>query len=509
MGRKPKEDSDLIRTKIIELRKHYLSVSDIKTRLDGQGIKTSERHIYNVIQEEGFARLPKRSQSERNQAISTVKIIAPKSAILVYTPEQFSSDNAALLCFLPYIAHYNIDKAIDQSQYPGTKSIPRINAILSFVALKLCNIRRYSADELWCMDRGFGLFSGLNVLPKSSWFSSYSHGVTGDMNLAFLQSLNKIWEQHGLLGDTANLDFVAIPYWGEESHLEKNWSGTRKQALPSILAAIAHDPDTGIMTYGNTDIRHKNESNVVIEFLDFYRQSSNDDLKYLVFDSKFTTYENLYKLDEQGIKFITIRRRGQKIVADLEALPATAWKTYRVMTGSGKLRQVKATVQSVRLIKQGKEVRQIAMKSTGKTKPALIITNDMDLSVEDIIRKYARRWLVEKNISEQTHFFHLNRLSSSVVIKVDFDLVMTVLAHNIYRLITKNIDGYQHSTAQTVYEKFIANTGHVSLNDNNITVTLKKKRNLPLLLNEMQKHHDTTISWIENKKITFQAATHS
>ncbi|MGK7876076.1 MAG: hypothetical protein AB4426_23090 [Xenococcaceae cyanobacterium] len=49
--------------------------------------------------------------------------------------------------------------------------------MLGFVALKLSNVRRYSADDLWCMDRGLGFFAGLNVLPKAAWFSSYAHRV--------------------------------------------------------------------------------------------------------------------------------------------------------------------------------------------------------------------------------------------------------------------------------------------------------------------------------------------
>ncbi len=41
------------------------------------------------------------------------------------------------------------------------------------------------------------------------------------------------------------------------------------------------------------------------------------------FDSKFTTYEQLKQLDElpNPIKFITIRRRGKRIVEELNALP--------------------------------------------------------------------------------------------------------------------------------------------------------------------------------------------
>jgi len=147
------------------------------------------------------------------------------------------------------------------------------------------------------MDRGTGLFAGLNVLPKTTWFSSYSDRVTKNMNTDFLKQLHKIWLEAGLLGDTANLDFTTIPYWGEDSHLENNWSGKRNKALASMLSVLAHDPDTGIIDYGRADVKHKNESKIVLEFLDFYKQDDNklNRLKYIVFDSKFTNYENLSK----------------------------------------------------------------------------------------------------------------------------------------------------------------------------------------------------------------------
>jgi hypothetical protein len=216
-----------------------------------------------------------------------------------------------------------------------------------------------------------------------------------------------------LLSDTANLDFCTIPYWGDEDHLENNWSGTRHKALPSILAAVAHDPDSGIITYGDTNVRHDNESKVVVEFLDFYMKNGNQDLKYLVFDSKFTTYENLRKLDDKGIKFITIRRRGKSIVKELQDLPAAQWKTVRVPTSHGKTRSLKINESTIFLKGYDKEIRQVAITGHGKIKPAILITNDFEILTSKVVEKYAKRWLVEKTISEQTHFFHLNKVSSS------------------------------------------------------------------------------------------------
>ncbi len=128
------------------------------------------------------------------------------------------------------------------------------------------------------------------MLPKAAWLTSYSHRVTREMNLQLLRGLHCLWQAHGLLSDTANLDFTTIPYWGEGTHLENNWSGTRHLALTSILAVLAQDPDSGIITYGDTSVRHANKNQVVLEFLDFYWTSKSTALRYLVFDSKFTTY---------------------------------------------------------------------------------------------------------------------------------------------------------------------------------------------------------------------------
>ena len=107
--------------------------------------------------------------------------------------------------------------------------------------------------------------------------------------------------------------------------------------------------------------------------MDFYKQSGNQDLKYLVFDSKFTTYGNLNKLDDNDVKFITIRRRGKKIVDDIERLAVADWKTIRIRRSDGKTKQVKIHDTIIRVKAYGdKPIRQIVMTGHGKIKPALL-----------------------------------------------------------------------------------------------------------------------------------------
>jgi len=479
--------------------------------LDAQGHQVSEKYVYNIIKEDGFARLPRRSLYTRERASSTFKLEAPKSVMLDFRPETFSAQNAlGILCLLPYLDNYGIDKVIEQADYPETKAINRLCSIMSFVALKLSNVSRYSADDAWCMDRGLGLFARLNVLPKTAWYTSYSSRVTRKMNRSFLKSLHQIYLQHDLLGDTANVDFTTIPYWGDRSHLENNFSATRNKALASMLAVLAQDPDSGILTYGDTNIRHRNKSDVVIEFLDFYQSNSTDDeLRYLVFDSKFTTYQNLKKLNERQIKFVTIRRRGKKIVENLNEKLASAWKKIRVPMADGKGRTLKVLDETVFLRDYGGKIRQIAITGHGKIKPALLITNDFDRRGDEMIRKYTRRWLVEKGICEQIEFFHLNRVSSSMVIKVDFDLTMSILAHNLLRLLAMNLPGYAHNTAFSLFNKFLSTTGSVEIKPDEILAKMKKKRNLPALLTAMEPFQNKPISILGNRKLRFIGDTTS
>lgn len=509
-GRKHEEAYELDNL-IINLRKRNSSTEDILTILHAKGYNVSYQYVYQLLKKEGFARLGRRNKKEKRDK-SIVKINADRAATLEFATEDFVSQNVSLLFFRVLIEEYGIADLITTSPYPETKTINRLSSILSFVALKLSNTRRYSSDDLWCMDRGAGLFAGLNVLPKTGWLTSYSHRVTKEMNHTFLKQMFKLWTEKELVSDNVNLDFTTIPYWGDDEHLENNWSGKRGKALSSMLAVLAQDPDSGIITYGDTDVMHDNQSNTVLEFLDFYPAGNKNDtrVKWLIFDSKFTTYENLSKLNsEHKIKFITIRTRGKKEVERINNVPHDSWKKIRVECGDGKNRNVYALDETIQLNKYHGDIRQITIKGHGKIKPALIITNDFDVKKEEIVRKYARRWIVEKCISENIEFFHLNRVSSSMVIKVDFDLTMTILAYNLYRIFAQKLQRYSKMTATKLYEKFIENSGLIKVKHDRIIVSLKKKRDLPLLLEEFGNSDNTKIKGYENRNIIFEGASTS
>ena len=54
------------------------------------------------------------------------------------------------------------------------------------------------------------------------------------------------------------------------------------------------------------------------------------------------------------------------------------------------------------------QVREIIITDNGHQKPAFLITNDLNSNIKTLVKKYARRWLVEQEIAEQVAFFQIN-----------------------------------------------------------------------------------------------------
>ena len=96
-----------------------------------------------------------------------------------------------------------------------------------------------------------------------------------------------------------------------------------------------------------------------------------------------------------------------------------------------------------------------------------------------------------------------------MVIKVDFDLTMSILASNIYRLFALDLDRYAHLSVQSLFEKFILNTADINIDEEQIVVKLKKKRDLPLILETMNQFAKIKYKWFKNKKLVFQGASYS
>jgi hypothetical protein len=465
------------------------------------------------LKSEGFeAPLPRRTRQEREGLVIPKKIAPPRSGFNRLDDQRFSTSKGAhALVFLPLIEELGIINAIKTAGFPGTSKISALSYVLSILALKLIGCARLSHDETWNLDLGLGLFAGLNVLPKSASLSSYSYRITREANKQFMLNLATIFTAPDCEPGEFNLDFHAIPHWGDLSVLENHWNGSRGKAMKSVLSLIVHDPNSGLLSYTDAEVSHENQDDAILDFVDFWKEARGESPKMLIFDSKLTIYENLNKLnkDPGNIKFITLRRRGKRLIEYASSIPEDKWKKVKVER-KGKAARFISAYDDHHCQLRGYEgkVRQVIITDNGHEKPAFLITNDFGSPLSDIVRKYARRWLVEQEIAEQIAFFHLNQLGSSIVIKVDFDLTMTLLAHNLYCVLTSKLNGFEHCTVGTIHRDFLANEATVVVKDRVIEVALKKKSHLPLLLETPCMKNVTTLSWM-GCAIKFKGGTSS
>ena len=83
--------------------------------------------------------------------------------------------------------------------------------------------------------------------------------------------------------------------------------------LPPLQSVLAQDPDADLLLRADSGIRRQSAADSVLEFLDFFRRHGPA-VRFLAFDSRFTTSAQLARLDQDGILFVTVRRRGKRLL---------------------------------------------------------------------------------------------------------------------------------------------------------------------------------------------------
>jgi len=505
LKRGPKEHRSqtfLLKKRIIELRKKNYSIEEIEEALIREGSSVSSKTIYLILKDEGFARLFRRTHAERRQSLSEGKLASPIANIKEFaTQAHFKTSFSGVFLFIPLILDLGLDRLFDASGFYGSSQIPTINYLLSYLALKLIGKERlYHVNDL-AFDYGLGVFAGVNVLPKATSITQYSYRHSHTKITTLLKKFCSILYSEGYIkGQHINLDFHTIPHWGEESQLEGHWVPTRRRRMKSVLTFFAQDLDTTYLCYSSSDLSGKEATDEILNFVSFYKKANKLLPECLVFDSKLTTYKNLARLNELGIKFITIKRRGKKILEEISKIKT--WKNIRLQKGSRKHRSLKIHERFTSLKDYNGQVREIIVTGHGRELPMLTITNDFDLKAKKIISTYAHRWLIENNIAENVDFFNLNALASPVVVKVDFDVAMTLIANTLYKILSSKFKLFKNSRPKTTYRAFVEGRAEGEITDDEVRVEFKKRSFNPMLMDWVSSLGKISVPWMKNRNLS-------
>jgi len=507
-GPNRRQASDFLHERIISLRKSGYSVYEIKDILSKEGFGTSIQTINRIIKDKGFAKLPRRTKEElgitkKNTLLPPISTPIDLDQLESY---KFECQVGGIYYFIPYILQTGLFELISSAPFPETSKLSKINSIFSLLALKLIGHERLSKISSYNHDTGFGFFAGLNVPPKTTTASTYSYMVDKETIQSFMKEfisqMRTTYSQY-YQGDTINLDFHSIPHYGEKSEMEDNWVGAKHQRLKSALTLFAQDGESRHLLYANTDIDRVDESNEIINFVNYWTDVKGIIDQTLVFDSKLTTYDILEDLDTREIKFITLRRRGKKLIEDANNIPEKDWIKVDLKKEKRKFNKFKMYESEITLPRTNFKVRQVIFKDHGRQVPTFLVTNNRDVELESLALHYANRWLIENKFSELIDFFNLNALSSPFMIRIYFDLVLTIVADTLYRLLAKDLKRFEDCTPKTIFADFINCRCIGEMVGDEIIIKMKKKATTPIFKSNDVFQKSYTIPWLGNKRLHF------
>jgi hypothetical protein len=382
--------------------------------------------------------------------------------------------------------------------------VPAPNALLALLTLKLLDKERRSHIDDFNFDEALGLFAGLNILPKKSYATDYSYRTTRENQRALLagwvRALSRVLFPEA---NTFSLDFHPIPYRGDPAGLDRHYLPRRGMAGTSVQTFFALEQDSRCLCYANANLVRADQPGELMRFVEFWYAVTGNNPHWLYFDSKLIDYAEMARVDQRGIHFVTIRRRGAAILRRLQNLPRSAWTGAVLDTPQRCHQRIRYVDEATTLRDYEGPIRQIAVDGLGREKPTLFLSNNFQETARNVIIRYAGRNRVEDGLGISVNFFHLDCLASEVRLNVDPDAAMTVLANGCYRWLGKQLRGFEKAAPKQLYRRFVETGGTIETTAKKVIIHFDKRCHNPILREAALDRNLARIPWLGNKRIQF------
>ncbi|MCP4914669.1 MAG: transposase, partial [Oligoflexia bacterium] len=505
-GPQHKRTASDVQDKIIKLRKQGISTSDIQKRLSGEDIKISASTVERIIKDAGFGKLRRRTNRELGKTVKN-KVISERAGHLDFDElEPFNVDcpTIGIFFFIPYILESEILNIVKECALPESSDIGSLQACLSMLLLKLIGGKRLSHIGAYEEEPGFGLFAGLNLLPKPTYMCTYSCRCTETQLMDMQERVVSLFRKNYpdfYRSNYINLDFHSIPHYGDESEMEQVWCGAKGKTMKGANTVFASDGQSNTVIYTRADILRNEEAEEVKRFVSYWKSINGNVAETLVFDCKFTTYSILDDLESDSVKFITLRKRYAALIRETLELPKDVWRRVYVPIPKRKYKHVSVYESEVNLKGCANSFRQIIVKDHGRDKPTFILTNNRELPLNLVLEVYAKRWRIENKISEMVAFFNLNALSSPIMIRIHFDILWTMIADTLYHRLTQDLRRFEKNLAPTIFKKFIDMPGRIVYDGDKFVVKIRKRAHTPILKEVEKLRAPFHVPWLDGRSV--------
>jgi hypothetical protein len=383
--------------------------------------------------------------------------------------------------------------------------VPAVSALLSLLALKLLDQERKYHINDFNFDETLGRCAGRNILPKATFATDSSNrterrhqqhlrtgGITGLAPLLFPKP------------EAFALDFHALPCRGDPTALDHHDLPRRGTAGPSVLSVLAQEHERRVLCYANANLTRGDQAGALMRFVAFWPGITGQVPQGLDFDSKVVPDPERSRVNQRGIWFVTIRRRGAAVLRQLTAWPPQAWPRAVIDTPQRCHQRVRVVDERIRRPGYEETIRQRAVDGLGREQPTLLLSNNLTESGRALLVRDAGRNRIEDGLGTSINFFQLDCLSSEVRLDVDVDVALTVLANGCYRWLGSHLHGCDKAGPKPLYRKFVETAGVIEVQSQRVVVRFEKRSHNPILRDACLDRDGHPVPWLNGFPVKFE-----
>ncbi|MFQ5709838.1 MAG: transposase [bacterium] len=405
---------------------------------------------------------------------------------------------------IPYLQQLGIGELVKHLGL-NSSGIPVLNDVLMWVNLALVGKRR-AAKIKDLSDDGLAIASGLPVNPDQSQMHRFLKRPNTENVDRLIRAIGKRQYEIGQIdGSVVSFDPHLIRYNGKVD-IQKDSDGKARYPFKAIKVNAVLDQRYRNPIYLMACYPGKTAVEIGDILTDATLAIISDKSVVCTMDKWFSVGELLAHLRLKGQKFVTLLRRHQNRIKEMEKIPL---ESFRRLTATLGVTSIKTTIRNY-----CEDIRLIVVDEMVDKVRTLYgyLTNDDGKTEEETIEIYSNRWGIEFWFDEE-NFFGLSDLSSIELNEVTMHLAVKLIAYNLISAFRANLGGeYIPMNAETIYEKFFKEQALIKLREDQITVTMYGHRHREILeplfhdLNSKLKSKgiDPKVPWLNNHTLKFE-----
>jgi hypothetical protein len=385
-----------------------------------------------------------------------------------------------------------------------SSGIPVLKDVLMWIHLALSGKKR-AAKVKDMTDPGMAIASGLPVHPDQSHLHRFLKKPDTDHADRFIKAIGKRQYKIGQLdGRVISLDSHLIQYNGkmglQKDVVSKSSIPKKAVKIHAALDQIYRNPIYLLACYpGKTAVE------IGDALADASTEIISDKPVTLTMDKWFSVGQLLEQIRLKGQKFITLIRRHEKRIQEMENIPL---ESFRRLTARQGVTSIKTTLRHY-----NDAIRLVVIEDTTDDVRTYYgyLVNDDKISEEEVITLYSNRWGIEFWFDE-CQFLGINDLPSIELNEVTMHIAVNLIAYNLLSAFRANLGKkYVPMNAETIDEKFFKEQALVKLRDDQITVTMfghKHRDVLEPLYHDLnskleRKKIDPKVPWLNDHTLNF------